>query len=341
MTVRPHQWTITRVACHTVTVEPIDPWAPADPLAEALHFLRMSGAFYCRSELTEPWGLTLPPMPGYMWFHAPISGPLLLESRDAEQPLRPGDFALVPHGEGHLLRSEPDAPVPGILELEREQVSDRYEILRHGGGGAPGTLICGAVRFDHPAARNLIEHLPPTIHLEAAGSAQPDWMQATLRLMAVEAKELRPGGEAVITRLADILVVQAIRSWLESDPTAQTGWLGALQDRQIGRAIALIHREPARPWTVASLARELSMSRSAFAARFTELVGEPVMQYVARWRMQVATDALRDDGATVGELAHRLGYRSEAAFARAFKRVMGVPPGAVRRRAPSATTATV
>jgi AraC-like DNA-binding protein len=163
-------------------------------------------------------------------------------------------------------------------------------------------------------------------------------MQSTLRLMAAEARELRPGGEAVITRLADILVVQALRYWLESDPAAQSGWLGALQDKQIGRAIALIHREPARPWTVASLAHELAMSRSAFAARFTELVGEPVMQYIARWRMQLALSSLRDEGGTVGELANQLGYRSEAAFARAFKRVIGVPPGAIKRRpAPEAS----
>ena len=161
-------------------------------------------------------------------------------------------------------------------------------------------------------------------------------MQSTLRLMAVEARELRPGGEAVITRLGDILVVQAIRSWLETDAAARTGWLGALQDRQIGRALALIHREPSRAWTVASLADELAMSRSAFAARFTELVDEPVMQYVTRWRMQVAVNSLKEEGATVAELANRLGYRSEAAFARAFKRVVGVPPGAVKRTEPLA-----
>ena len=135
----------------------------------------------------------------------------------------------------------------------------------------------------------------------------------------------------MITRLADILVDPGDPIWIETDPAARTGWLGALQDRQIGRALALIHREPARAWTVASLADELAMSRSAFAARFTELVGEPAMQYVTRWRMHVAAVALRDEGATVGELARRLGYRSEAAFARAFKRVVGVPPGAVRR----------
>jgi AraC-like DNA-binding protein len=313
-------------------VRTLDPWAPADPLGEALHFLRMNGAFYCRSELTARWGLTLPPMPGYLWFHVVTSGRAWIET-DAREPrlLQPGDFALVPHGEGHALRSEPGALAPGILELEREYVSDRYEILRHGEGGAPTTLICGAVRFDHPAARNLVEILPETIHVEAAGSPQMDWMQSTLGLMAAEAKELRPGGEAVITRLGDILVIQAIRTWIETDPAARTGWLGALQDPQVGRAISVIHRDPARTWTVASLADEVAMSRSAFAARFRELVDEPVMQYVTRWRMHVALNSLGEDGATVAELGSRLGYRSEAAFARAFKRVIGVPPGAVKR----------
>ena len=310
----------------------MDPWGPNDPLGEALHFLRMDGAFYCRSELTAPWGLTLPPMPGYLWFHVVTSGRAWLEAGAAEpRPLQPGELALVPHGAGHALRSEPGAPAPGILELEREQVSDRYEILRYGEGGAPTSLVCGAVRFDDPAAANLVALLPETIHVDASTSLQSDWLQSTLRLMAAEARELRPGGEAVITRLADILVVQAIRSWLESDQAARRGWLGALQDPQIGRAISLVHRDPARAWTVASLAREVAMSRSAFAARFTELVGEPAMQYVTRWRMQVALSSLRDERAGVGEVARRLGYRSEAAFARAFKRVTGTPPGAVRR----------
>jgi AraC-like DNA-binding protein len=312
--------------------EPLDPWAPADPLGEALHFLRMNGAFYCRSELTAPWGMTMMPMPGYIWFHVVAAGRFWLESGNQEPALlQGGDLGLVPHGEGHVLRSEPNVAVPGVLDLDREAVSDRYEILRHGGGGAPTTLICGAVRFDHPAARNLVEILPPLLHVEPASSPELEWMQSTLRLMAAEAKGLRPGGEAIITRLGDILVVQAIRSWIETDPASRSGWLGALQDRQIGRAIALIHRDPARDWTVAALADELAMSRSAFAARFSELVGEPAMQYVTRWRMQVAVNALREENATVAELAARLGYRSEAAFARAFKRVIGTPPGAIRR----------
>jgi AraC-like DNA-binding protein len=307
-------------------------WPPPDPLGEALHSLRMDGAFYCRSELTAPWGLTLPPMPGYLWFHVVTSGGALLEvDPDHARWLHPGDIALVPHGHGHVVRSEPHVPAPGILELEREHPSDRYELLRHGGSGAPTTLLCGAVRFEHPVARNLVGILPPLLFIEASDEARASWMQSVFRLMAAEARAFRPGGEAVITRLADVLVIQAIRAWIETAPAARTGWLGALQDPQIGRALALIHRDPARPWTVASLARELAMSRSAFAARFSQLVDEPAMGYLTRWRMQLAQHALETEGATVAELAGRLGYHSEAAFARAFKRVTGIPPGAAKR----------
>ena len=309
-----------------------DPWASPDPLGEALHFLRMSGTFYCRSELTAPWGLELPPEPDSMWFHVVNSGRGQIEVDGAEPVvLQPGDFALVPHGEGHRLRSEPGAPTAPVERLPHDYASDRYAILRHGGGGAPTSLVCGTVRFGHPAARNLVELLPCTVVIEAVQSPQREWMQSTLQLIAAEARTLRPGGEAVITRLSDILVIQAVRAWIDNDPAGRTGWLGALQDPQIGPAISLVHRDPARAWTVASLARELAMSRSAFAARFTQVAGEPVMRYVTRWRMHVALDQLREDGVAVAELASRLGYDSEAAFSRAFKRTIGVSPGAARK----------
>jgi AraC-like DNA-binding protein len=282
--------------------------------------------------------LELPPLEGYLWFHVITSGSCWLDAAEAEpRRLAASELALVPHGEGHRLRSDPETPTPSIFELEREQLGDRYEILRHGGGGERIDMVCGAVRFDHPAARELLAVLPRILTFDPATSpTQLEWVGATLRLMALEADGLRPGGETVITRLSDVLVVQALRAWLESDPAARAGWLGALQDPQIGRAVALIHREPAREWTVASLAGEIAMSRSAFAARFTELVGAPAMSYVTRWRMHLAARALRDEGPTVAELARRFGYRSEAAFARAFKRVMGSPPGAVRRAAHAA-----
>ena len=310
----------------------MDPWAPTDPLAETLGVLRMNGAYYCRSELTAPWGMALFAMPGYLWFHVVVSGRILLETDGSPGVwLEAGDLALVPRGTGHRLRSEAGAAAPDILELGLERVSDRYEVLRHGGGGAPTTLVCGAVRFEHPAARRLVEVLPDVIRVAASDPLQADWTQATLRLMAAEARELRPGGEAAMTRLADVLVIQALRAWLDADPAARTGWLGALRDPDLGGAIAAVHRDPARTWSVAALAHGAAMSRSAFAARFAELVGEPPMQYVTRVRMQLAHDALRTERTTAGELAGRFGYRSEAAFARAFKRTMGVPPGAVKR----------
>lgn len=302
-----------------------------DPLGEALHFLRVTGTFYCRSELTAPWGVAAPGWPDCMWFHIVIAGRFHLEVAGAQpRMLQAGDLALVPHGQGHILRSDPGTITPDVTSLEHEY-RGRYAILRHGGGGACTTLICGAVRLDHPAAHHIVPLLPEVIHVEPGGGTQAEWIQSTLRLIAAEAASLRPGGEAVITRLSDILVIQTLRGWIEHDPAAQRGWLGALRDRQIGRAISLIHRDPARDWTVASLAGELAMSRSAFSARFTELVDEPAMRYVTRWRMHVARGWLAEDGATVGEVAGRLGYHSEAAFSRAFKRTVGVSPGAVTR----------
>ncbi len=308
-------------------------WVPVDPLGEALHFLHMSGVFYTRSEFSAPWALALPALPDCLMFHVVTLGRCWLEVEGAEpRLLQPGDFALVPHGDGHQLLSAPGVPAAKLFDLPREQVSERYEILRYGQGGVATSLVCGAVRFDHPAALQLVRLLPKLIYVGTWQSPQMEWIQSTLRLMAAEARELQPGGETIITRLADILVIQSIRSWIAEDPVAQTGWLGALQDKHIGRAILLIQRDPARAWTVASLAAEVAMSRSAFAARFKELVGESPMHYVARWKMNVALTWLKEEDAPLGELADRVGYQSEAAFSRAFKRFIGVSPGTARRQ---------
>jgi AraC-like DNA-binding protein len=320
-------------AAATAASAPSDAFpASADPLGEALHFLRMDGVVYARSELTAPWSVALPAMPDCVLFHVVTAGACWCEVDGLEpQRLAPGEFTLVPHGEGHVITSAPGLPATDFFDLPVERVSERYEFLRHGGGGEATHLICGAVRFDHPAARDLLRLLPKVLRTSAWSSPQADWMQSTLRLMGAESSGRMPGGEAVVTRLADILVIQSIRAWIADNPTARTGWLGALDDERIGPAILRVQREPERPWTVESLARAVAMSRSAFAARFKELVGETPIQFLTRWRMHVATTLLRDGGATVSELSHRLGYRSEAAFSRAFKRVMGHPPSSVAR----------
>ncbi len=307
-----------------------------DPLGETLHLLRLTGTLYCRSELTAPWGIDLPAFDGCMMFHVVTAGHCWLEV-GGEEPrlLQQGSLALVPHGNGHCIRSSPKIEAVPLFDIPVEQVSDRYEIMRYGGDGELTHLTCGVVRFDHVAGQQLIALLPRVLQIDTWADEEGSWLQSTLRFIAREARKLRPGGETVITHLADILIIQAIRSWIESAPEADRGWLGALRDDQVGRALAAIHREPEKDWTLATLAKEIGMSRSGFSARFTKLVGESAMRYLTRWRMQLARLQLQETSDPLSILADRLGYQSEAAFCRAFKRVFGVPPGSVRHASTS------
>ncbi|GGL39500.1 AraC family transcriptional regulator [Planomonospora parontospora] len=305
--------------------------APADPLGETLHLLRLTGALYCRAELTAPWGVHVPRLEGLMMLYVVTEGGCLLETDgDEPRPLRQGSLTLVPHGLPHRLRSGPEARTEPLFEIPVEQVSERYEIMRHGGGGEFTHVTCAVVRPDHAVARRLVAQLPGVLHLGAWDDAAAGWLAGTLHLISREALALRPGGETVITRLADVLVVQAIRAWLDAAPEAKRGWLAALRDEQVGRALLLIHREPEREWDLAALAGEAGMSRSAFSARFTGLVGESAVHYLTRWRMQLAREHLRRTTEPLSAVARRFGYRSEAAFCRAFKRAFGVSPGSVR-----------
>lgn len=231
--------------------------AVVDPLGEALHFLRMSGTFYCRSEFGAPFALAVPAMQNCLMLHVVTAGRCFLEVEGTpSRLLQPGDLALVPHGEGHLLTSAPGVPASNLFEIHREQVSDRYETLKLGGDGERARMICGLFKFDDPGAQQLITLLPKIITVDAWAAPQSEWIQSTLRMIAAEASAMNPGGETVITRLADILVIHAIRFWITHSPSAQTGWLGALQDPQIGRVISKIHREPGHAWTLRrSLAR--------------------------------------------------------------------------------------
>ncbi|SRR5579871_239332 len=309
----------------------------ADPLGEILHSLHLNGVMYRRLEVTEPWGLALPPMGRLLTCHVVASGHCWLEV-EAGNPtlLRTGDLALVPHGKGHHLVSEPGISVQRVFDplggdLPGEQVSPRYEILRYGGGGAPAVVVSGAVRFNHPVAFRLIDLLPKLILMDSWSLGENEWLQTTLRFMGTEARELRPGGETVITRLVDILIIQAIRWWIGQQSKVETGWLAALRDPELGRAITSIADDPGRDWSVDSLADHVAMSRSAFAARFAALTGETPMHYVTRCRMELAAMWLQHGKVTLADLAERLGYESEPAFSRAFKRMIGVSPRSIRR----------
>ena len=211
--------------------------------------------------------------------------------------------------------------------------------MRHGGGGELTRTMYGVVRFDDVAAEHLLRLLPEIINIDAWDDQTGGWLQSTLRFIASEAASLKPGGETVITRLSDVVVIQAIRSWLETAPTAETGWLAALRDPQIGKALALMHRRPGEDWSVDTLAVQVGMSRSAFAARFANLVGQTPLRYLTEWRMRVARSRLIDTSDALAAISGDLGYQSEAAFCRAFKRVFGTPPGSIRRTEPGRVSA--
>ncbi len=301
-----------------------------DPLGEALNFLRMSETTYYHSELAAPWGLVMPEK--VPKFHFVTSGRCWLQIEGfGDRLLEAGDFVVVPHGNGHRLASAPSAPSLSFDYLTCEKISARYALYRKDGGGPVTTIICGDLNFNQPAAQHLVSRLPKFMHIRAPANHAIDWLRETMQFMASEARDLRPGSEAIVTRLADVLVIQAIRFWIEQHPGEQTGWLGALRDRNISRALGLIHREPERPWTLPQLASAVAMSRSAFAARFSSLVGEPVKHYLTRWRMHLAHVHLNEGLKTLDEIALELGYNSGAAFSRAFKRSVGTWPGSVKR----------
>lgn len=305
----------------------------SDPLGEVLHMLHLTGTLYCRAEMTAPWGIVMPRLIDSMMFVIVTAGRCWLRMPGQEPVmLHQGSMVLLPHGTNYDLLSAVDATPTPLFDIPVEKIGNRYEIMKHGGGGEMTRATAGVVQFDHVAAKRLVTLLPEVLRIDAWEDEIGSWLQSTLALIAREASMLRPGGETVMTRLADILVIQAIRTWLDRAPEANIGWLAALRDKQIGRTLALIHRRPEHEWSVAELASEAGMSRSAFSARFTELVSQPAMQYLAQWRLHLARSDLLDTRETVGVIAARAGYQSEAAFGRAYKQFFGVPPGAMRRQ---------
>jgi AraC-like DNA-binding protein len=203
--------------------------------------------------------------------------------------------------------------------------------LSYGGGGAKTRLICGFLACDDTLTNPVLSALPRMFKIDMRNDARSAWLESSLRLAAVEAAELRVGSAIVLGRLSELLFVEAVRRCVDSLPADRKGWLAGVSDRFVGRSLALMHAQPAHGWTVDELARKAGLSRSALAQRFTQLLGQPPMQYLARWRLQIAAQALRDGAQSLTAIAERVGYESEAAFNRAFKREFGLPPASWRR----------
>ena len=320
-----------------------------DVLSDVLRAVRLTGAAYFDFELSSPWVREAPParelagrvMPGAQrvveyhfiargtcWGHAVGDEPVRLNE---------GDVIVFPRGDAHVLSSEPGMREAVDLSAFPDPSAPLPLFYEVGGGGPDrARIVCCFLGCDERPYNPLLAALPAVIHLSAtARQSTASWLGHLMSTAAMESRSSRPGGENVLSRLSELMFVETIRRHLETLPPAETGWLAGLRDPIVGRALAALHGAPAEPWTVERLARSVAISRSVLAERFAVMVGQPPMQYLALWRMQLASRLLID-GRPIADAATAVGYESEAAFSRAFKKMVGESPGTWRKSAATA-----
>ena len=315
-----------------------------DTLSDVLRVLRMTGGVFLDAQFTEPWCVLshataddLRPhvvAPGHIIaYHYVVSGRLALRI-DGEAPVSVGggDLVLLPHNDAHVLGSALDLPVVNGDHLVPQSDANGLVQIRHGGGGALTHIVCGFIGLE-TAGHPLIDALPRVMRHSVAGAPAGDWIASSFRYAAQEVASQRAGSATVLSKLSELLFVEAVRGYAETLPPRRSGWLAGLRDPVVSRALALLHTRTSHPWTAEALAGEVFLSRSAFAERFTAMVGLPPMRYLAVWRMQLAARQLREGRQPVARIAAAVGYESEAAFTRAFKREHGVAPAVWRRGA--------
>lgn len=317
-----------------------------DALSDVLKSVRLEGAVYINAEFTAPWcvlsryGIArarkrLADAEHVMFFHFLTEGSCKVRLADGGEEFEAssGDVLLFAHDDNHLLGSDLQlAPVATDTIVTPESIAGPEIIrLQHGGGGPATRFVCGYLACSSSACRPLLEALPRVLRISISDGPAASLLRDLLRVGVYESATSRPGAESLLAKLSEFMFVEAMRRHIASLPPEGKGWLAGVRDTQIGRALALMHEEPGRPWTVDDLAREVAMSRSALAERFASLVGESPIQYLTRWRLALAADALRAGSDPIVRLAERSGYESEAAFSRAFKREFGMPPAAWRR----------
>jgi AraC-like DNA-binding protein len=302
-----------------------------DPLGGLLHLLKMNSVFYTHSDLTTPWGFSIPAIPKSLMFHLVVEGHCFIEVEGIKTRLEAGDFMMLPHGKGHKLFDQANSECPELFDLPIQSVSEFYETLTYGGGGETTILLCGAVSFDHPIAERLLDTMPSYIKIDSQLQETNKIIHQVIEMVADETLSASLGGEAVITRLADILVIHALRAWLSSEKRINKGWLAAMSDNALSKAMLAIHQNPEKSWSVELLAKEAYMSRTTFSERFKQVVGETPLNYLTKWRMDLAKSKLLLTKESILEIALGLGYQSEAAFSRAYKKVMGEAPSHTRK----------
>jgi AraC-like DNA-binding protein len=305
-----------------------------DVLSDLLQHLDLQCELLARPLTFAPWGLAMPASPEAA-FHLMVGGCALLRVEGQPQPLalRTGDFVLLPAGHAHSLADAPGSALTPVESLYDGRTPAEVAALRVGGTGLETLCVAGRYRFARHGVHPLLSALPPVVHVRAGDGWRGQSLEPGVQMLTAELAAAQPGSQRIVARLLEVLFVQAVRCAVEDVRWDAPGWLQALRDERIATALACVHGEPGRAWSTAALAERAGMTRAAFAARFTERVGEPPPHYLTRWRIQTALLALRTPVPPLAEVAAAVGYPSTAAFTRIFKRLVGMPPAEYRRAA--------
>ncbi|WJS04858.1 AraC family transcriptional regulator [Roseibium aggregatum] len=306
-----------------------------DALTQILDALKLRGSVYFHTCFSPPWAVRVPAFGNVARFHMAMRGGCWLAVDGVDKPIRlaTGDLAVIPHGAAHILSDEPGRPAAVVDEVVRQSGYTGEGALYYGGPDEELAckLFCGHFEFEEGSVHPLLDALPSVIHLPNTQTMNAFWLEAVMRFVASEVRAGQPGSEAIIHRLTEIIFIQVVRTFVDREGD-RAGCLAAVLNPKLGRSMSKIHLAPEKPWTVESLAREAGMSRTVFADRFTNLVGMTPLAYVTHWRMERARRDIRETDLPLIDIAENIGYSSEAAFNRAFKRQFNQTPGQVRRQ---------
>jgi AraC-like DNA-binding protein len=314
-----------------------------DVLSEVLKAVKLDGAVFFNGVFSSPWctrepdshtmASYLPSRPKHVFiFHLVTEGKgyVRVEEDGRAVPLEAGDIVILPHGNAHLMGNGPPVtPIDSAPYLQQIFAEGRM-LNQCGGGGDTTKLVCGYLTCDPQLGQVFLAGLPPIVKVHIRDSPSGQWLEDTFRYSVDHAEASGPGGAAVIAKLSEVLFVETLRRYIAQLPPTQTGWLVGVRDPDVGRALALLHRQPAYPWTIATLANEVGLSRSLLAERFRHYLSETPIGYLTRWRLQLAAQMLASTSKSVAEVAGEVGYESEPSFNRAFKREFAVPPARYR-----------
>jgi AraC-like DNA-binding protein len=319
-----------------------------DVLSEVLKVVKLQGAMFYNGEFSSPWSLCSPASctiapylaPGarhVIIYHLLTEGHASARLVDGERiALNAGDLVIFPHGDAHIIENGPPTKTVDLSKELARLVAQGLKLARFGGGGEVTKFTCGFMACDPQLSQVFLSGLPPVFKVSIRNDASGRWLENSIRFSANDADASRAGGEAVLAKLAEVLFVETLRAYITQLPADQTGWLAGARDPEVGKTLALMHRNPAHPWTIASLAKEAGISRSVLAERFRHYLKESPMAYLTRWRLQLGAQMLASTSHSVAQIAPEVGYESEAAFNRAFKREFTVPPARFRSQSRSA-----